>query len=71
MSFIPLFILDDRGQSAESGVKYFLAQALGSIVLLFAFRGGGFYGLVIIGFIIKAGVAPFHFWFPQVMGGAN
>lgn len=58
-------------QETESGVKYFVSQALGSIVLLLSISVGWPYGIILVGFILKAGMAPFHFWFPAVISGSN
>ena len=61
ISFVPLFILSKRVQATERRIKYFLAQALGSIILLFCFTNNLSFRLVILGFILKAGIAPLHY----------
>ena len=51
---------------SKGATKYFLAQRLGSAIIL---RGVALTQefLVVIGAIVKAGIAPVHSWFPQVM----
>lgn len=82
LSFIPLLAQLDKHQETEAIVKYFLAQAVGSIMLLL---GGllsmSYYGLVLgynifrvvilAGLLIKMGAAPFHFWFPRVIASLS
>lgn len=51
---------------SKNRAKYFLAQSIGSAMIL----GGVALGLdvfFIVGAAIKAGIAPLHLWFPQVM----
>ena len=82
LSFIPLVVCRLGEIEAESRLKYFLVQALGSSLILL----GGFslinYPNSIITFyissfflicslIIKIGIFPFHFWLPHVMGGLS
>jgi NADH-ubiquinone oxidoreductase chain 2 len=68
--------------SSEAALKYFLTQALASRVLLFFII---FFSILSLktqikfnfiiniifasSFIIKVGIAPFHFWFPIVIEG--
>nr|YP_009327456.1 NADH dehydrogenase subunit 2 [Spirobranchus giganteus]APA32608.1 NADH dehydrogenase subunit 2 [Spirobranchus giganteus] len=60
-------------QSAESGAKFFLAQAFIGVSLLFIFQMGGWESSLKIGgpilstcMLAKMGIAPFHFWVPNV-----
>lgn len=74
LSFIPLISMKDNQYSSEAALKYFLIQALGSTVLLIS-------GIIIIikvqvfsaslsaALLLKAGSAPFHFWFPPTLEG--
>ena len=74
LSFIPLITIKDNQYSSEAALKYFLIQALGSTVLLIS-------GVMIIikiqifsislsaALLLKAGSAPFHFWFPATLEG--
>nr|YP_009512581.1 NADH dehydrogenase subunit 2 [Hymenopenaeus neptunus]AXJ93148.1 NADH dehydrogenase subunit 2 [Hymenopenaeus neptunus] len=74
LSFIPLVSSKNNQYSSEAALKYFLIQALGSSVIilsasimLFSFYSSSI--LMTIALLLKAGVAPFHFWFPSVMEG--
>jgi len=74
LSFIPLISIKDNQYSSEAALKYFLIQALGSTVLLMS-------GVIIVmnmkmfsaslsaALLLKAGSAPFHFWFPPTLEG--
>lgn len=83
LSVIPLFI-NRNLISNEASIKYFITQAMASLVLL----TGAVLRLVSREFIIpqinswanliinvalltKLGAAPFHFWFPQVIEGLS
>nr|YP_009498549.1 NADH dehydrogenase subunit 2 [Parapenaeopsis hungerfordi]AWK60864.1 NADH dehydrogenase subunit 2 [Parapenaeopsis hungerfordi] len=74
MSFIPIISLKNNQYSSEAALKYFLIQALGSSVIILSAS------LLLINnlssnlflaaaLLLKAGAAPFHFWFPSVMEG--
>ena len=84
LSFIPLSIKSNNLFSSEASLKYFLTQALASRTLLFSIilfsfkiEWNSYLNLNIINLIfassliIKRGVAPFHFWFPNVIEGLN
>jgi NADH-ubiquinone oxidoreductase chain 2 len=84
LSFIPLSIKSNNLFTSESLLKYFLTQALASCVLLFSIILFNFFIefnekinflMIFILFnaslIMKRGVAPFHFWFPNVIEGLN
>ena len=85
MSFIPISIKNNNLFSSEASLKYFLVQALASRTLLFSIIFYFFFIECIIKFnlniiinfifsstlILKRGVAPFHFWFPNVIEGLN
>ena len=74
LSFIPLILIKDNQYSSEAALKYFLIQALGSTILLIS-------GVIIMikleifsaslsaALLLKAGSAPFHFWFPPTLEG--
>lgn len=72
--------------STEASLKYFLVQALASSILLFSiillslnnnnylFRVNDiqiFNWILNSSLFLKLGVAPFHFWFPEVIEGLN
>nr|YP_010288401.1 NADH dehydrogenase subunit 2 [Aleochara curtula]UKO31669.1 NADH dehydrogenase subunit 2 [Aleochara curtula] len=83
LAFIPLIQEKNNSFSSESSLKYFLSQALASTILLFSmiFLSKNFMilknieNLMILMFnsslLMKMGMAPFHFWFPEVIEGLN
>nr|YP_010730132.1 NADH dehydrogenase subunit 2 [Protohermes motuoensis]WEG22765.1 NADH dehydrogenase subunit 2 [Protohermes motuoensis] len=85
LCFIPLMSDSNNMISNESALKYFLAQALASSVLLFSIiisslmEGMMFFSeinhisqiMLMSALLFKLGAAPFHFWFPSVMEGLN
>lgn len=74
---VPLFLGDGIIRKAESTIKYFLFQAIGSIIVLsgallnLTYFGASFMGgpifmvtakvLVMVGLMVKVGLVPFHF----------
>lgn len=83
MSFIPL-IRDNNLLSTEASLKYFLTQALASIVLLFRviitildlnllenFNRKFLLRILLSALLIKIGAAPFHFWYPNLIEGLS
>ena len=77
ISFIPI-ISSSQSNQREARVKYFLVQAVGSglmltrIIIILVNRIIRFYHLIpnfilLIRLLIKTGIAPCHFWFPQVI----
>nr|ALO71207.1 NADH deshydrogenase subunit 2 [Thinonoma atra] len=83
LAFIPLIQETSNSYSSESSLKYFLTQALASVILLFTliFMSKNFLIMkniensIMIIFnsmlLMKMGMAPFHFWFPEVIEGLN
>nr|YP_009948012.1 NADH dehydrogenase subunit 2 [Anthalia sp. YD3030]QOH97180.1 NADH dehydrogenase subunit 2 [Anthalia sp. YD3030] len=88
LSFIPLMNDTNNLMSTEASLKYFLTQALASLVLLFsmiiAMLKFNFiymmpmnmsldyiYYIIMSSLLMKAGTAPFHFWFPSIMEGIS
>ena len=82
ISFIPIIInLENNKKRREAGIKYFLIQALASAIVIFSslyyylFRGYTFSNvanvLMTLALCLKLGMAPFHFWFPEVLEGLN
>nr|AUN45064.1 NADH dehydrogenase subunit 2 [Aegla aff. longirostri MHT-2018] len=74
LSFIPLIVLLNNKYSAEAALKYFLIQALGSSMIIFAsvillFSLNIPFTIIAFALLLKLGAAPFHFWFPQIMEG--
>lgn len=86
IGFIPILVYGGITQETESGMKYFVIQALGSGILIIgslvsfntlftweSLGSGDLIGLsiVAIGIILKLGSFPFHFWLPRVMAGVS
>lgn len=82
MAFIPIIInLDNNKKSSEAAIKYFLIQAIASALVIFSSIYFYLYNsytfsytpniLITLALRIKLGMAPFHFWFPEVLEGLN
>nr|YP_009185827.1 NADH dehydrogenase subunit 2 [Euryusa optabilis]ALO70553.1 NADH deshydrogenase subunit 2 [Euryusa optabilis] len=83
LAFIPIIINNNNSFSSESSLKYFLTQALASIILLFTLillssnslinknMDSVIFILLNSTLLTKMGMAPFHFWFPEVIEGLN
>nr|WIL79848.1 NADH dehydrogenase subunit 2 [Tillus nitidus] len=84
ISIIPLFSKMKNMYSSESSIKYFLTQALASMMILFSiilisinsnfinmFFNKMFIMIMNSSLLTKMGAAPFHFWFPEVMEGLS
>jgi NADH:ubiquinone oxidoreductase subunit 2 (subunit N) len=69
-------------EDSECGIKYFLIQSIGSIILLFGvvlnfISTEGIRDLknledtskyiIFISLILKVGLPPFHYWFPEIV----
>nr|YP_010730025.1 NADH dehydrogenase subunit 2 [Leptopsylla segnis]WEF75065.1 NADH dehydrogenase subunit 2 [Leptopsylla segnis] len=85
LSFIPLMNNNKNLMSNEASLKYFLTQALASIILLFMicmnFINWNYFSMMFYSniylllinscLLLKIGAAPFHFWFPSIMDSMN
>nr|YP_009093766.1 NADH dehydrogenase subunit 2 [Ulomoides dermestoides]AIS67598.1 NADH dehydrogenase subunit 2 [Ulomoides dermestoides] len=84
LSIIPLLLEGKNMMSSESSMKYFITQALASLILLmsvlmlllteeFISPLMNFYFSMMLNSAImtKLGAAPFHFWLPEVVEGLN
>nr|APX40915.1 NADH dehydrogenase subunit 2 [Phyllotreta cruciferae] len=79
LSIIPLFKSNKNIFPAESCLKYFITQAMASIILLFSIIHSFNHmmltnlsmNFLTMALLIKLGAAPFHFWFPEVSEGLN
>ncbi|YP_009047715.1 NADH dehydrogenase subunit 2 (mitochondrion) [Amphibalanus amphitrite] len=82
MSFIPMMINSENNKkSTESAIKYFLIQAIASGIVIFSALYFYFFNsstlsqvpnmLITLALSMKLGMAPFHFWFPEVLEGLN
>nr|ASU96556.1 NADH dehydrogenase subunit 2 [Korotnewia korotnewi] len=85
IGFIPLLIYQKTTSESESAVKYFIIQAMGSSLLMFAslntynmsFTWEMFnqqtwmlsFLIIIMALMLKTGMFPFYFWLPSVMAG--
>nr|YP_009353889.1 NADH dehydrogenase subunit 2 [Laternula truncata]AQZ26187.1 NADH dehydrogenase subunit 2 [Laternula truncata] len=87
IGFIPVMAGQRSSSEIESCVKYFLAQGVGSGLLMLGAVGmwitgsvvevltppncNWFWTVMVIGLLLKLGVAPFHFWVPGTMAGIS
>nr|YP_010481512.1 NADH dehydrogenase subunit 2 [Aporrectodea caliginosa]UIX22990.1 NADH dehydrogenase subunit 2 [Aporrectodea tuberculata] len=80
LSFIPIMLQSKNNQETEGSVKYFLAQALGSALLLMSSTSlwMSFSSLPNImplmlttAILLKLGSVPCHFWYPSVMASIS
>nr|QKY63791.1 NADH dehydrogenase subunit 2 [Triatoma barberi] len=79
ISFIPLLYKSKNMSSSESCMIYFLIQSLGSILMLISvlinssivispIMGEELVNMaLLLSMMIKLGVPPFHFWFPEIL----
>uniref|UniRef100_A0A343A337 NADH-ubiquinone oxidoreductase chain 2 n=2 Tax=Mobula tarapacana TaxID=495869 RepID=A0A343A337_9CHON len=86
MAIIPLMIYQHHPRATEATTKYFLTQATASALLLFAgtmnawttgqwdmteMTNQASATLLSIALALKIGLAPLHFWLPEVLQGLN
>lgn len=81
ISIIPLILISLNAKVTEASIKYFLTQAIASLLLILTiiFNYEIFETIkieitdtiLISSIIIKAGMSPLHFWFPQVIINLN
>nr|YP_002929391.1 NADH dehydrogenase subunit 2 [Urechis unicinctus]ABR12807.1 NADH dehydrogenase subunit 2 [Urechis unicinctus] len=80
MSFLPLMTLSKQNQESEAAIKYFLAQCWGGSFFLLGMTLSYFFPsqlkfipilIVLVSLMMKAGMAPCHFWFPSVMNSMS
>nr|AHX02710.1 NADH dehydrogenase subunit 2 [Lepus othus] len=84
LAIIPILIYKATPRSTEAATKYFLTQATASMILMMAITlnilDSGQWTLInpqnnftpimiMLALIIKLGMAPFHFWVPEVTQG--
>nr|QEJ81539.1 NADH dehydrogenase subunit 2 [Diaphanes sp. FM11] len=82
LSIIPMLINQKSKISSESAIKYFFTQAFASSAIMLSIiilmsqqylQGKLIKDLPTLimnsGFLMKMGMAPFHFWFPEVLEG--
>nr|WAO28736.1 NADH dehydrogenase subunit 2 [Megascolecidae sp. BS2]WAO28749.1 NADH dehydrogenase subunit 2 [Megascolecidae sp. BS7] len=80
LSFIPILMSSKSNQETEGSIKYFLAQALGSALLLtssimmwspFSPLPALVAPILVVSVLLKLGSAPCHFWYPSVMSSIS
>nr|YP_010258363.1 NADH dehydrogenase subunit 2 [Physoderes impexa]AGO28078.1 NADH dehydrogenase subunit 2 [Physoderes impexa] len=83
ISFIPILHQSKNKSSSESCMIYFLTQSLGSIILLITVLSNSlimkspsmiedlFKMSLLFSMMIKLGMPPFHFWFPEILEKMN
>ena len=84
LAIIPLIIKHHHPRATEAAAKYFITQATGAALILFASIMNGIItyqwdiyvslhpapaALIILALALKLGVAPVHVWFPEVLQG--
>nr|QZK22886.1 NADH dehydrogenase subunit 2 [Moenkhausia costae] len=86
LAIIPLMAQHHHPRATEAATKYLLIQAASTATLLFATTLNAFtqeewsitsienqaaITLIMLALALKLGLAPFHFWLPEVMQGLN
>nr|AES86254.1 NADH dehydrogenase subunit 2 [Tupaia belangeri]AES86267.1 NADH dehydrogenase subunit 2 [Tupaia belangeri]AES86280.1 NADH dehydrogenase subunit 2 [Tupaia belangeri] len=86
LAFIPILMKKPTPRSTEAAVKYFITQATASMILMLAILINAVYSgqwtiskvsntpaslLMTIALLMKLGLAPFHFWVPEVTQGVH
>nr|YP_010247229.1 NADH dehydrogenase subunit 2 [Gibbium aequinoctiale]ATN40777.1 NADH dehydrogenase subunit 2 [Gibbium aequinoctiale] len=81
LSMMPLMSDNKSPHSTESSLKYFIIQALASMILLFSIIAASTSSIFSMNneimlimnsaLMTKMGMAPFHFWFPEIIDGLN
>jgi len=74
---IPLILIKINQPLTERAIKYFITQAIASLILILRVSVNFFSSeemlliveekIIFFSLLIKAGVPPFHFWFPQII----
>lgn len=80
LRFIPILMSSKSNQETEGSIKYFLAQAIGSALLLtsslilwspYSPLPEFIPRILIISVLLKLGSAPCHFWYPSVISSIS
>nr|YP_004300371.1 NADH dehydrogenase subunit 2 [Gallinula chloropus]ADZ10826.1 NADH dehydrogenase subunit 2 [Gallinula chloropus] len=86
LAIIPLISKSHHPRATEAAIKYFLVQAVASTLLLFSSTINAWHTgqwditqltqptaslLLTTAISMKLGLAPFHFWFPEVLQGSS
>jgi len=75
LAFIPLLLNENSKGLRDSSIKYFLTQALASVLFLLSLVISPVFGqldqplilLVVVALLVKLGAAPFHAWVPSIV----
>nr|YP_009659077.1 NADH dehydrogenase subunit 2 [Triatoma migrans]QCQ69461.1 NADH dehydrogenase subunit 2 [Triatoma migrans] len=79
ISFIPIMYESKNTASSESCMIYFIVQSLGSVLMLISALLDPFFmvpptmesepynTMIMLSMMIKLGMPPFHFWFPEIL----
>nr|YP_010538707.1 NADH dehydrogenase subunit 2 [Sclerotia fui]UYE92318.1 NADH dehydrogenase subunit 2 [Sclerotia fui] len=84
LSMIPI-MQEKNILSSESSIKYFITQAVASTIIMMSIivmmwdinftsnlnENSNMIMIMNSGFLLKMGMAPLHFWFPEVLEGLN
>jgi len=81
ISIIPLILTKINKNLTEAAIKYFLIQAMASTLLIISVNSNFVSSessilfsselLIIFALLIKSGIPPFHFWFPEITNNLN
>nr|WIL10224.1 NADH dehydrogenase subunit 2 [Stenocladius sp. 2 XYG-2023a] len=85
LSMIPIMKMNKNILSSESSIKYFITQVMASTMIMLsmimmmwkfnitssAFMKSNILMMMNSSFLMKMGMAPFHFWFPEVLEGQS
>nr|BDQ43771.1 NADH dehydrogenase subunit 2 [Duplodicodrilus acinctus] len=80
LSFIPILMSSKSNSETEGSIKYFLAQALGSALMLtssimmwspYSILPTMMSSMLMASILLKLGSAPCHFWYPSVMSSIS
>jgi len=84
-SMVPILFVRGGSRKVEACLKYFLVSVVSALILLggsvmvFIEAGGwslervsvsGFW-VILVALLIKLGLSPFHYWFPEVIQGVG
>ncbi|YP_008379100.1 NADH dehydrogenase subunit 2 (mitochondrion) [Nomascus leucogenys] len=86
LAFIPILTKKTNPRSTEAAIKYFLVQATASMILMMAILSNNLLSgqwtmtsttnqysslMILTALAMKLGMAPFHFWVPEVTQGTT